>query len=170
MDLNASLEVAGMGVALLNMGAGVIVGAAVLFLLAVAWLYRSKFQDLKAMLMVAMALIMLPAGIGLVQERTGLLTRASVEMRVENLQIAAVDLGTLMVYFTTPKETIAFVEYTDTLTGKTTTFFPEYPIARQSGHAVPVSGVGADGGTITFVIDGQKVLYQGKPVTIREER
>lgn len=167
MDAGTGREVVSLGAALMNVGTGVIVGSAVVFLTAVAWLYRSKFRDLKAMLMVALALIMLPAGVRLVREKTGLFTQASIELKVENVQVEKLRPGEVMVYFTTPKEAIAFLEYTDKVTGKKTSYFPGYPIAKQRAHAVLVGGVGEAGGSVAFVVDGQKLLWQGRPLEIK---
>jgi len=167
MDAGISSEVVGMSATLLNVGTGVLVGAAVVFMTAVAWLYRSKFRDLKAMLMVALALIMMPTGVRLVRERTGWFTQASIEMKVENVQVENVRPGEVMVYFTTPKEAISYLEYTDTVTKKKTSYFPSYPIAKQRAHAVLVREVGVGGGEVEFVVDGHKLLWQGKPLEIK---
>ena len=160
-------EAVGLMATLLNVGSGVIVGAAVVFLWAVAWLYRTKFKDLKAMLLVAMAILMLPPGVRLVQEKTGLFTRASVNIKVENIQVAEVRPGEVMVYFTTSDKAMVFVEYTDRQSGKTKAYFPIFPIARTRAHGILVTDMGDQGGSVVLVINGARMLVDGRPVEIR---
>jgi len=167
MEMNTASEVVGLTSTLLNIGTGVIIGAALIFLWSVAWLFRTKFRDLKALLLIAMALIMLPYGVKLAQEKTGVPTQANVVLKVENLQIVHTKPGEVMVYFTTPSKVIAYLEYTDAETGQTQAYFPLYAVVKTDTHAIPISKTGSKGGTVVFVLNGAKVAVDGKPTEVR---
>ena len=152
----------GMGAQLVKTGWIVLGVVAMIMFGGIIWLYRDKLKDAKALMMVAITLLLIPIGAKLVLDRTNLFPRADVEIRVVDTQVQKKG-NSAIVYLTLSEPAVAYMEFKDLEFGKMQIIIAGGKVEKRIGHTFEIKDVGKLGGEMVFVINERK----SKPVVIQ---
>ncbi len=99
-------------------------------------------------------------------EQAAIPTRAEQRVEVQYLRIQKLNQTTTLVSFSTSLPALVYAEYMDNSTHAVSPVFQENKTDNKVLHVFVIRNIAAERGSVIFIINGTRYLYQGKPLEI----
>jgi len=148
-----------------NLGVGLFIAAIVAGVGFFLWAYRDKMRDARALLTLAALLISLPLAGRLVLERTSFRNIAAEELGIVAVEVNRTDNKDAVIYLTLSRPAVAYIEFKPLRSDESVLMFALGKVEPRIGHTFVLKDNGV-GGEVIFVLNGQKMLWQGASLVI----
>src|SRR3972149_7455480 len=143
-----------LGLKLVSVGWLVMAAVGVAVLGVILWILRARVRD--AMTFLVVALLAIPIGIKLIQERTVFSSQASDQIKVVDTRAYRTEQGDVVVYVTFSQPAFAILQYQDEA-NRTESVLPVGKVQPRTGHTFELSGLKAVSGAMKVVVNGMSV-------------